>query len=63
MLIRDLLRAGSLSNLTEKRKAELKKTFEARRKELQRALAAVERGLAEPSRPAKRPVRRRGKKR
>jgi len=59
MVVRDLLKAVSLSDLTDKQKAELKKTFEARKKELQRALTAVERGLAQLSKPAKKAAKRR----
>jgi hypothetical protein len=58
--IRDLLKAVSLSDLTDKQRADLKKTFEARKKELQRALTAVERGLAQLSKPAKKAAKRRG---
>ena len=58
-VIRDLLKAVSLSDLTDKQRAELKKTFEARKKELQRALTAVERGLAQLSKPAKKAAKRR----
>jgi hypothetical protein len=52
----DVLRALSLSELTDEEKAGLRKAFETRRKELKRALAAVEEGLRDlsaPKRPAK----------
>jgi hypothetical protein len=62
-MILDVLRAISLSKLTGEQRANLKKTLEERRKELQRALTAVERGLASLSKPAKKAAKRRAKKR
>ena len=64
MSLRDILRAISLSDLTDKERADLRKVFETRRRELQRALAAVERGLAHlGGRGAKKAAKRRAKKR
>jgi hypothetical protein len=62
-MLRDVLRAISLSKLTDKQRATMKKAFEERRKALQTALAAVERGLASLSKPTKTAAKRRAKKR
>ena len=63
MAFRDVLKAVSTSTMDAKQKADLKKVFENRRQQLKRALAAVERGLAQLSRPARKAAKRRGKKR
>jgi hypothetical protein len=62
MGFRDLARAVSQSTM-DKHKGHVKAALEKRKKELQRALAAVERGLAELKKPAKKAAKRRGKKR
>lgn len=57
-MFRDVLRALPLSELTEEEKAGLRKAFEARRKELKKALAAVEQGLRDLSAPKRRAKKR-----
>jgi hypothetical protein len=52
MGFRDLAKAISLSTMEDKHKSKVKRALEKRKKELQRALAAVEHGLAALSKPA-----------
>jgi hypothetical protein len=47
MAYRDMLKAVSLANLTYKQRADVKKAFQARKKQLEVALAAVNQGLEE----------------
>jgi hypothetical protein len=62
MGFRNLANAISRST-TDEHKTHVKAALENRKKELQRALAAVERGLAQLKKPAKKAAKRRGKKR
>jgi hypothetical protein len=59
MSFRDVLRAVSLSDLSDKQKRDLKKVFENRRKELRAALAAVETCLTDLAKPAAKKIARR----
>jgi Skp family chaperone for outer membrane proteins len=63
MGFRNLAQAVSRFTLSAKQRAKLRKAFQERRTELRRALAAVERGLAQLSKPAKKRAKRRAKKR